>query len=136
MNHLSKLLGLLLASAVVYAGSGAAATLSVGAKTLSAGNTPVSSCAVLSSLTASRTVDNAGHVTGVTVPSIPVACAGETMSVALVGAGNIALGAGTGVVGSCGATTCSVSITASGTDFGTSVSAASVTSFSFAVVGA
>jgi len=136
MHLASKTLGLVLAVAAVYAGSGAAATLAVGANALSAGNAPVSTCADLSTLVATRDVDNAGLVTKVSVGSIPVACSGETMSVTLVGASNASLGSGSGVVGSCGVTTCSVSIAATATDFGTAVSATSVLSFSLAVVGA
>lgn len=135
MNLVSKTLGLGLAVAAIFAGSGAAATLALGSKSLSAGNTGVSSCANLSSLVATRNVDNAGVVTKVNVAAIPLACSGETMSVTLVGASSASLGSGTGVVGGC-ATTCSVSITASATNFGVAVSATTVLSFSFAVVGA
>ncbi len=134
MTFLSKTLVLCLAAALTFAGSAAAATLVIGSKSLSAGNAAVSTCGVLS-LTPTRTVDNAGKVTRVDIASIPLACSGETVSVTLVGASNASLGSGTGVVGSC-ATTCSVSIPASVTNFGTSVSAASVLAFSFAVVGA
>lgn len=134
MKFLSKTLALGLLVAATLAGSAAAATLALGSKNLSAGNAGITSCGV-SALSATRTVDNAGRVTRVSIGSIPLACSGETMSVALVGASNVSLGTGTGLVGSC-ATTCSVSITASVTNFGTAVSAANILSFSFAVVGA
>jgi hypothetical protein len=134
MKFLSKTLVLCLLALATFAGTAAAATLVVGSKSLSAGNAGVTSCGV-ASLTPTRNVDNAGKVTRVDIASIPLACSGETVSVTLVGASNVSLGSGTGVVGSC-ATTCSVSIVASVTNFGVSVSAAGVLSFSFAVVGA
>jgi hypothetical protein len=133
MNRLSKTLVLCLVVAAVFVGSAAAATLAVGSTSLSAGNAGVTTCGV-SSLAATRTVDNAGLVTRVDVSSIPLACAGETLAVTLVGASNISLGSGTGVIGSC-ATTCSASITASVTNFGVNVSATNVLKFVFAVVG-
>jgi hypothetical protein len=71
----------------------------------------------------------------VDIGSIPLACNGETVSVTLVDAANAALGSATGVVGGC-STICSVSITASVTNFGVAVSAAGILRFSFAVVGA
>jgi hypothetical protein len=74
-------------------------------------------------------------VTRVDVGAIPLACSGETLSITLVGASSASLGSGTGVVGGCAAT-CSVSITASATNFGVAVSATNVLSLSFAVVGA
>jgi hypothetical protein len=134
MNLLPKTLGLVLAVAAAFTGCAAAATLAFGSTTLSAGSAGVSSCGV-SSLSATRTVDNAGKVTRVDVGAIPLACVGETLSVTLVGASSASVGTGAGVVGGC-TTTCSVSITASVTNFGVSVSAASVLGLSFAVVGA
>jgi hypothetical protein len=133
MKFLSKTLVLCLLALATFAGTAAAATLVVSSKSLSAGNAGVTSCGV-SSLSATRTVDNAGLVTRVDVGAIPLACSGETLSVTLVGASNISLGTGTGVVGSCAAT-CSVSIPASVTNFGVAVSATGVLSLSFAVVG-
>lgn len=135
MNRISKTLGLCLAIAAIFTGCAAAATLTLGSKNLSAGSTGVSSCANLSSLVATRNVDNAGKVTRVDVGSIPLACSGETMWITLVGTANASLGSGTGVVGSC-ATTCSVSITASVTNFGLSVLGTNVLSFSLAMAGA
>jgi hypothetical protein len=133
MKFLSKTLVLCLLVAATLAGTAAAATLALSSKSLAAGNTTVTSCGV-SSLAATRTVDNAGKVTGVSVGSIPLACSGETLSVTLVGASNVSLGTGSAVIGSC-ATTCSASIAASVTNFGVSVSAAGILKFSFAVVG-
>jgi hypothetical protein len=134
MNLLSKTLGLGLAVAVTFAGCAAAATLAFGSTALSAGNATTTSCGV-SSLAATRTVDNAGSVARVDVGSIPLACSGETLSVTLVGAAGASLGSGTGVIGGC-TTRCSVSITASVTNFGVGVAATNVLSFSFAAVGA
>lgn len=134
MNVLPKTLGLVLAVAAAFSGCAAAATLALGSTALSAGGAGVSSCGV-SSLSATRKVDNTGKVTQVDVAAIPLACSGETLSVTLVGASSASLGSGTGVVGGCAAT-CSVSIAASATNFGVSVSAANVLSLSFAVAGA
>ena len=134
MKLLSKTLGLGLAVAVTFAGCAAAATLAFGSTALSAGNASATSCGA-SSLSATRTVDNAGSVARVDVGAIPLACSGETLSVTLVGAAGASLGSGSGVIGGCAAT-CSVSIMASVTNFGVAVSAANVLSLSFAAVGA
>jgi hypothetical protein len=120
-------------AAATFIGSAAAATLAVRSNSLSAGNATVTTCGV-SSLAATRAVNNAGLVTRVDVSSIPLSCSGETVTVTLVGASNVSLGSGTGVIGSCAAT-CSASITASVTNFGVAVSATNVLKFSFAVVG-
>jgi hypothetical protein len=133
MKFLSKTLVLCLLVGATLAGTAAAASLTMSSSTLAAGNAGVTSCGV-SSLTASRTVDNAGKVTSVDIDSIPLACSGETISVTLVGAANVALGSGSGVIGNC-TTTCAASIPASVTNFGVSVSAPSILKFSFAVVG-
>jgi uncharacterized Zn-binding protein involved in type VI secretion len=117
MKALSTALALALA---LTASLAAAATLSIGSKSLSAGNASVTSCGV-SSLTATRDVDNSGNVTQVNVSGIPAACAGETLSVTLRGAN------------------ASSSVAVSGTSatltgFGT-VSASAVTGYAFAVEG-
>ena len=129
MKHLSKALGFALAVAATFTAFAAAATLTVGSNTLSAGNAGVTACT--SSLSATRNVDNNGNVTQVNVAGIPTACSGETLSVTLVGSGNAALGSGSGTVGSCG-TTCSVTITS----FGATVSATNVSGYSFGLTGA
>ena len=118
MKTLSTALGLALAFAASIA---AAATLAVGSTSLSAGNATVTSCGV-SSLSATRRVDNAGNVTQVNVGGIPAACAGETLSLTLVGTST---SASTTISGS----------SATFTGFGT-VSASSVTGYAFAVEGA
>jgi hypothetical protein len=129
MNLLTKTLGLGLAIAATFTACAAAATLALGSTSLSAGNASVTSCGV-SSLSATRNVDNAGNVTRVDVGGIPSACSGETLSVTLVGAANAALGSGTATIGGC-STTCSAAITS----FGGTVSAANVVGFSFGVAG-
>jgi hypothetical protein len=129
MKHLSKALAFGLAVAAAFTACAAAATLALGSSKLSAGNASVAKCT--SSLAATRNVDNSGNVTQVNVAGIPTACSGETLSVTLVGAANAALGSGTGTVGSCG-TTCSVTITS----FGGTVSATSVSGYSFGLTGA
>ena len=133
MKFLSKTLVVCVLFAAVLAGSAAAATLTLTSKSLAAGNAGVTSCGV-SSLAATRIVDNSGNVTSVSVASIPLACSGETLSVTLVGASNVSLGTGTAVLGSC-TTTCSASIAASTTNFATAVAATGILKFSFAVVG-
>jgi hypothetical protein len=129
MSFLSKTLGLALAVAATFTGCAAAATLALGSTTLSAGNASVTSCGV-STLVATRKVDNIGNVTRVDVAGIPAACSGATLSVTLVGAANIGLANGSATVGSC-ATTCSASITS----LSAVVSASVVTGFSFGMVG-
>ena len=129
MKHLNKALAFGLAVAAAFTACAAAATLAIGSTKLSAGNAGVTACT--SSLAATRNVDNSGNVTQVNVASIPVACSGETLSVTLVGTANAALGSGSATVGSCG-TTCSVTITS----FGATVSAASVSGYSFGLTGA
>jgi hypothetical protein len=129
MKLLATISGFALAVAVTFTACGAAATLALGSSPLSAGNAAVTSCGV-SSLSATRNVDNAGNVTRVDVAGIPAACSGETLSVTLVGAANASLGNGSATVGSC-ATTCSAAITS----FTATASAANVVGFSFGLAG-
>jgi uncharacterized Zn-binding protein involved in type VI secretion len=124
MKALSKTIGFALAVSAVFAAFAAAATLALGSTSLAAGNQAVTSCGA-SSLTATRDVDNAGIVTQVDVGGIPAACAGETLSVTLVGAANAPLGSvSTSIAGT----------SASLTGFG-AVSAANVTGYAFAIEG-
>jgi hypothetical protein len=121
MKALSKTLGFALAVSGTFAAFAAAATLALGSTSLSAGNAAVTSCGI-SSMTATRDVDNAGNVTQVNVSGIPAACAGETLSVTLVGTPNV-----------------SVSTTISGTTASIAVSGitgANLTGYAFAVEGA
>src|SRR5690349_16879296 len=97
MKLLTKALGSALLVAAIFAACGAAATLALGSNRLSAGNASVSSCGV-SSLTATRTVDNSGNVTQLSVPSIPAACAGATLSVTFVASSGSSLGSASGTV--------------------------------------
>jgi len=129
MNTLSKTLGFLVTVAATFAACAAAATLAIGSTSLSAGNAAVTSCGV-SSLTATRNVNNSGNVTQVNVGGIPTACSGATLSVALVNSANASLGNGTATIGSC-STTCSATITS----FGATVSATSLMKYSFSVTG-
>jgi hypothetical protein len=128
MNRLAQILGLALAVAATFVACGAAASLALGSRTVSAGNASVTSCGV-SSLSATRRVDNSGNVTQVNVGGIPAACSGETLSVTLVGAANAALASSSTTLSGCGAT-CSATFTSLG-----SVSAANVTGYSFGVTG-
>jgi uncharacterized Zn-binding protein involved in type VI secretion len=128
MTRLVKILALALAVAAACAAAAAAATLATGSATLSAGNAAVTSCGV-SSLVATRDVDNGGNVTQVDVAGIPAACAGETLSITLVGSGNAALASATATLAGCAAT-CRATFTNLGT-----VSAANVVGYSFGLTG-
>jgi hypothetical protein len=125
MTVLSKTLGFVLAVAAVSAAFAAAASLGLGSQGLAAGDAPVTSCGV-TSLSATRTVDNSGNVTGVTVGGIPAACAGETLSVTLADSGGGALAS---------ASTTVAGTTATFTGLG-SVPASSLSGYQFAVTGA
>jgi|SRR5579884_138922 len=127
MKLLAKALGSTLMLAAACAACGAAATLALASNPLAAGNAAVGSCGV-SSLNATRSVDNAGNVTQVSIPSVPSACAGATLSLTLVGSGGASLGAASAPVPAGGGT-----LTFS--SFGATVPAASLLSYSFAVVG-
>jgi hypothetical protein len=129
MKTLTKTIGFALTIAALFAASAAAATLALGSSLLSAGNATVSSCGV-SSLTATRNVNNSGNVTQVNVDGIPTACSGETLSITLFNSAHASLGGGSATVGSCG-TTCSATLTS----FGATVSATSLTGYGFAVTG-
>jgi uncharacterized Zn-binding protein involved in type VI secretion len=82
----------------------------------------------VASLSATRSVDNSGNFTQFVVTGVPAACAGETLSVTLAGATGTSLGSSSAVVPAGGG-----SMTFSG--FGT-VSAASLASYQYAMVGA
>jgi len=129
MKLLANILGLALAAAPTFVACGAAASLALGSKSLSAGSAAVTPCGGLTSLSATWHVDNAGNVTHVNVGGIPAACSGETLSVTLVGSGNASLGSATATLGGCGAT-CSATFSSFGT-----VSAANVAGYSFGVAG-
>ena len=127
MNLLAKILGIALAVAATFAACGAAASLALGTQALSAGNATVTSCGV-ASLSATRSVDNSGNFTQFVVTGVPAACAGETLSVTLASGAGTSLGSSSAVVPAGGG-----SMTFGG--FGT-VSAASLMSFQYAMVGA
>jgi hypothetical protein len=127
MKLLSRTLGTALAIAALCTAYGAAATLGFASNPLSAGNTSVNSCGV-SSLSATRQVDNSGNVTQVTVGSVPSTCAGATLVVTLVGAGGTGLSGATTTVPAGGGT---ISLSS----FGATVTAANVVAYSFAVTG-
>jgi hypothetical protein len=128
MKLLAKILGTALAVAATFAACGSAASLAFNSNRLSAGNVSVTTCGV-ASLSATRNVNNAGNVTQVVIPSVPSACAGETLSVTLVGAANASIGSASAVVPGGGGTMTFSS-------FGATVSAANLLSYQFAVVGA
>src|SRR4051794_1905890 len=127
MKLLTKILGLALVLVAVSVAWGAAASLSLGSNKLAAGNAAVTSCGV-SSLSAIRSVDNSGNVTQVVVSSLPSACAGETLSLTLADGSGASLAAKSATVPAGGG-----SMTFGG--FGT-ISAASLESYKYAVVGA
>jgi uncharacterized Zn-binding protein involved in type VI secretion len=126
MKLIAKILCLALLAGAMFAAGAAAATLAVGSTTLAAGNAAVSSCGV-STLSATRAVNNSGNVTSVTVTGVPAACAGETLSIALVNGSNSALATSSATVPAGGG---SMSFTGLGT-----VSAASLMGYRFAMVG-
>jgi hypothetical protein len=127
MKLLAKILGTALAVAATFAACGSAATLAFNSNRLSAGSASVISCGV-ASLSATRNVDNAGNITQVDVPSVPSACAGDTLYVTLVGAGNTSVGTANAVVPAGGGTM-------SFSSLGGTVSAASLLSYRYAVAG-
>lgn len=128
MKLLAKALGIGLAVSAASVACAAAASLAFASQSLSAGSAAVTSCGV-SSLSATRNVDNSGNVTQVVVPSIPAACAAETISLTLVDGSNASLGSATATVPAGGGT-----VTFS--SFGATVSATNLMSYRFAVVGA
>ena len=127
MNLLAKIIGIALAVAATFAACGAAASLALGSQEPAAGNASVTSCGG-ASLSATRSVDNSGNFTQFVVTGVPAACAGETLSVTLASGAGASLGSSSAVVPAGGG-----SMTFSG--FGT-VSAASLMSFQYAMVGA
>lgn len=103
-------LALVLALTIFGAVYGFAATLNVGANTLSAGNAAVASCQTSGSPTGTYTViyDSAisGYkVNGVTVTGIDPLCNNKTVSVTLTGASNVSLASGSATYLSAGPST-------------------------------
>ncbi len=127
MTRLAKILGITLALSALAATLAAAASLALTSGTLAAGRASVSSCGV-SSLSATRTVDNGGTVTQVNVSGIPESCAGETLSLTLKSQSGGSLGSASTTIGSC-----SGGCSASFTSFGGTVSAPSLYGYAFAV---
>jgi len=126
------LFAIVLALTIFGAVYGFAATLNVGANTLSAGNATVASCQAAGTPTGTYTVAYdptlAGYkVAGVTVTGLDAGCATKTVSVTLTGASAVSLGAITGAVPAGGG---SLALTPVGT-----VSAALVTGVSVAING-
>lgn len=126
MKTLTRTFGFALTLTAVFAAFAAAATLALGSTSLSAGNASVTPCGI-TSLGATRTVDNSGNVTQVNVSGIPAACTGETLAVTLVGSGGASLGSASAQISGTSATF---------TSFGATVSATSLTGYAFAVEGA
>jgi hypothetical protein len=122
---LLAVLGVLLA-----AGFGAAATLGVGSSGLAAGSAPTTGCQS-GALAFSRTVDNAGTVTSVTVGNVSQACAGATLTVTLGStAGYASLAERSATVPSPCSGGCSLTFAGLG-----SVAARTIGAYSAAVVG-
>jgi hypothetical protein len=112
---------------------GFAATLSVGANTLSAGNASVASCETVGTPTGTYTVAYDSTVPGykvatVTVTGLDAGCATKAISATLTGAANANLGTITGVVPAGGG---SLLLTPGAT----AIPAASVTGVSVAING-
>jgi hypothetical protein len=111
---------------------GFAATLSVGANTLSAGNASVASCETVGTPTGTYTVAYDSTIPGykvatVTVTGLDAGCATKAISATLTGAANANLGTATGTVPAGGG---SLVLTPAG-----SISAANVTGVSVAING-
>jgi hypothetical protein len=126
------LVAIVLALTIFGAVYGFAATLNVGANTLSAGNAAVASCQAAGTPTGTYTLAydstlGGYKVGGVTVTGIDAGCATKAISVTLTGASNANLGTITGVVPAGGG---SLALTPSAT-----VSAALVTGVSVAING-
>ncbi len=129
MKRLTQILGTTLAVSLALAAVAAAATLGVSSQVLSAGNAAVASCGV-STLTATRQVDNNGRVTEVDVTGIPAACSGQTLSVTLESASKASIGSATTTLGGC-ASTCSAALTS----FGATVTASDLQYYAFGIAG-
>jgi hypothetical protein len=126
------LFSIVLALTIFGAVYGFAATLNVGANTLSAGNASVASCQASGTPTGTYTVayDStlAGYkVSGVTVTGLDAGCATKAISVTLTGAANANLASIAGTVPAGGG---SLALTP-----GSTVSAASVSGVSVAING-
>jgi VCBS repeat-containing protein len=122
----------LLALTIFGAVYGFAATLNVGANTLSAGNASVASCQASGTPTGTYTIAydatlGGYKVSGVTVTSLDAGCASKAVSVTLTGAANASLVTIAGTVPAGGG---SLALTP-----GSTVSAASVTGVSVAING-
>ncbi len=128
MKVITKILGTTLILWAVLATVAAATSLAISSTVLSAGNAAVTSCGVASA-SATRTVDNNGTITGITVANIPTACSGKTLLVTLKGQTGTALASTSNTVSSCAAT-CTVTLSGYGT-----VSAANLYGYAFAVTG-
>jgi hypothetical protein len=124
------LVAIVLALTIFGAVYGFAATLSVGANTLSAGNASVASCQASGTPTGTYTVAYDSTLGGykvatVNVTGLDVGCASKAISVTLTGASNASLGTITGVIAGT-----SLTLTP-----GSTVSAALVTGVSVAING-
>jgi hypothetical protein len=126
VKRLTNIFGIALTAALMSVGVASAASLGLTTGQLAAGNAMVSGCTG-SSLTATRSVDNNGNVTQVSVLSVPQACAGETLAVTLENSSHTNLGASSTVIGACTGG-CNVTVTGFGT-----VSAANVTAFALSL---
>jgi hypothetical protein len=126
------LFAIVLALTIFGAVYGFAATLNVGANTLSAGNASVASCETTGTPTGTYSVAydstlGGYKVAGVTVTNLDAGCATKAVSVTLTGAANANLNTITGVVPAGGG---SLALTP-----GSTVSAANVTGVSVAING-
>jgi hypothetical protein len=128
VKRLTRILGIALTAALVSVGIASAASLGLTSGKLGAGSAAVIGCTP-ASLTATRTVDNSGNVTQLSVLSVPQACAGEAIAATLENSSHTSLGSAVGTVGTCTGG-CTVNLTGFGT-----VSAASVTAYALSLTG-
>jgi hypothetical protein len=129
VKRISTILGTSLAIWAGFAAVAAAATLGLASTTLGAGNAAVTPCGV-TSLTATRNVDNSGNVTQVVVSGIPQSCSGQTLAVTLRNQTGGSLGSASTVVG-----TCTGGCSATLTGFGGTVAATSLYGYAFGLTG-
>jgi hypothetical protein len=127
VQRLANILGTALIAALLCSGVAAAASLGITTGKLSAGNTAVRGC-TSSALTATRSVDNSGNVTQVTVLNVPQTCSGQILSITLQGAGGTSLGSSSTTIGPCTGG-CSVPFTS----FGGTVAASNLLGYAFSV---
>jgi hypothetical protein len=127
VKRLVNILGGVLTAALLSAGIASAATLVFTTGKLGTGRATVTGC-TSSPLQATRSVDDNGNVTKVTVLNVPQTCSGETLAVTLERPSGNKLTSVSTTVGAC-IGGCSISFTS----FSTTVSAANIAAYGFSL---